>query len=46
MTIGAVDVAIQRLRVVVAELDDADPAHWLPDHTLYAFVDPMLRALG
>ena len=27
------------------EMEDIDPEHWLPEHTLHLFVDPMLRAL-
>ena len=42
----AVDVAIHRLRAMNAEIEDVDPAHWLPEHTLYVYVDPLLRALG
>ena len=46
MSVRAVDIAIHRLRALMDEMEDVDPARWLPDHMLHAFVDPMLRALG
>ena len=46
MTIGTVDVAIQRLRAMAAEFEGVDLTHWRSDHTRYAFVDPMLQSLG
>ena len=46
MSIGTVDVAIHRLRQAVLEMEDVDPAHWIPDHTWNLFARPMLLALG
>ncbi len=46
MSARAVEVAIHRLRAMNAEMEDVDPALWLPEHTLHVYVDPMLRALG
>ena len=46
MNARTVDVAIHRLRAINAEMEDLDPAHWLPEHTLHGYVDPLLRALG
>ena len=46
MSVRAVDVAIHRAHEFMDEMEDVDPEHWLPEHTLHLFVDPMLRALG
>ena len=46
MNVRVVDVAIHRLRARLEEMEGVDPKHWLPEHTLHAYVDPMLRALG
>ena len=46
MSVRAVDVAIHRIKAFMDEMVDVEPERWLPEHTLHAFVDPMLRALG
>ena len=46
LSVRAVDVAIHRIKAFMDEMVDVEPEHWLPEHTLHAFVDPMLRALG
>lgn len=46
MSIGAVDNAIRRIRVVVKEWDDAELPHWREDQTRYGVIDPVIRALG
>ena len=46
MSARAVEIAIHRLRAMHAEMADVDPAHWLPEHTLHVYVDPILAALG
>ena len=46
MSVKSVDVAVHRARALMDEMEDVDPDHWLPKHTLHVFVDPMLRALG
>ena len=45
MSVRAVDVAVHRVRALMDEMEDVDPEHWIPEHTLNLFVDPMLRAL-
>ena len=45
MNARVVDVAIHRLRAMNAEMEDVGQAHWLPEHTLHVYVDPLLRAL-
>ena len=46
MTIKALEDAIQHSRDVTKEWDDAGAPNWLEDHTRYAVIDPILRALG
>ena len=46
VNVRAVDVAVHKARALMDEMEDADPEHWLPEHTLHLFVDLMLRALG
>ena len=46
MSTIAVETAIQKIREVVKEWDDAGLNGWLESHTRYSFVDPMLAALG
>ena len=46
MSVRAVAIAVHRALAFMDEMDDVDPEAWLPEHTLYLFVDPMLRALG
>ena len=46
MSVRSVDVAVHRVRALMDEMEDVGPEHWLPEHTLHLFVDPVLRALG
>ena len=46
MSIGSVDSAIRKIRAVIKEWDAVDLAYWREDHTRYALIDPIIRALG
>ena len=52
MTVGEVEKTIFKVRRVMDEWDKVDMEHypgqtkWLETHTRYAFVDPIIRALG
>ena len=46
MSIREVEDAIQKIRVVVEEWTAAGETEWMEEHTKYAVVDPIIRALG
>jgi predicted type IV restriction endonuclease len=46
MSIRTVQAAIRHVREVEAEWKEADLGHWLENHTRYALIDPVIRALG
>ena len=46
MSIRTVQAAIWHIRQVEAEWREADLGHWLENHTRYALIDPVIRALG
>ena len=46
MSIGAVDAAIRKVRMVVKEWDEVELNYWREDHTRYGVIAPVIRALG
>ena len=46
MTIQGVETAIKHVRTVYAEWQDQGFDDWREEHTRYAMIDPIMRALG
>ena len=46
MTIKGVETAIKHVRTVYADWKDQEFEHWREEHTRYAMVAPIIRALG
>ena len=46
MSIKSVQATILQIRLVVNEWDDAEFPDWREEHTRYAVVDPIIKALG
>ena len=46
MSVGNVETAIRKVIELVREWDAAGETDWREDHTRYAVIDPIIRALG